>query len=621
MEIKNKMEIFLEKINFSSNRSKTENISKNNLNEDKPISLKYQLFENYITKIGDGSNITNLKTENDLNSNKADIFINTNYSKNKKYLSKFSFLNSYTNFRNNIKTYSKKDKNKKNNGKILPNVKDNNNISIKNKILIEPLIINKTNINENIKIKSKTPNQTFLSKIIFNKSNKNIIKYKSRNKSNLNLIKHHSQNSEGYLGRKNLDGIPFTFEPIMIHDNIYSNKSEKKRHEIILDEFIKLREFIEGQPENKLNIIKEFLNKYYIEYEKYDINTLFSLCNFICFPDKNVISSILKPYLDIKTMITELLNNIDKINNSLGIEKDDNNKKSNPHIEIKEEIYPYKGKVNSGELYIYSSPNIDENNLNKKNSSENFKIKYYTKENFRKKKYIHRYEKNLNENEENIKEIKLKLRDLEHQKKLHMPDKNYLYRNDLIIKDMNKEMNILKNNFEQTLYNRSFPIRKACKSQNNIKNYEIGKISTANENPCIIYSNNKDKNKNLKKIEEEILNAYIHSRKINKNKSTKLILMKKEDDCILKNINKNNKSNIINKYSMDEIIKRLYYKPMKIKFDINEIRKKYKITELFALELAKHNKLLKDINNNNYFLKNKNTENKEIEINAFNDIY
>ena len=46
MEIQNKMEIFLEKINFSSNRSKTENISKNNLNEDKPISLKYQLQKN-----------------------------------------------------------------------------------------------------------------------------------------------------------------------------------------------------------------------------------------------------------------------------------------------------------------------------------------------------------------------------------------------------------------------------------------------------------------------------------------------------------------------------------------------------------------------------------------------
>ena len=624
MDDKNKMEFNLEKINFTADNSKRENINENNLNEDKPISLKYQHFENYITKVNNDSNITKLKTENDINIKKADIFTNTNYNyiKNKKHFQNFSLLNSYSNYRNKVKTYGGVGENKKNNGKILPNIKDNNIKSLKNKILIEqkntkienikPLIINKANINENIKIKSKTPNQNFLNKIIFNKSNKNVIKYKSRNQSNLNLIKLHSQNSEGYLGRKNLNGIPFSFEPIMVHNNIYSNKSEKKRHETILDEFTKLRQFIERQPENRLNIIKEFLNKYYIEYEKYSLDKLLSLCSFICFPDKNVISSVLKPYLDIKTMITELLNNIDKINNSLGIEKENDFQKDYRRNEIKEEIYPYKEKTNSDEVYIYSSPNVNENNLNSntnRNTSENFKIKYYTKENFMKNKYIHRYEKNLTENEAYIKEIKSKLRDLEHQKKLHRPDKNYLYRNDLIIKDMNKEMFILKNNFEQTLYNRPFPIRKACKSQNNIKNFEIGKIISGNESPCIIFSKNKDKNKNLKKIEEEILNTYMLSKRINKNKSTKLILMKKEDDYILKNINKTNKSNIIYKYSMDEIIKRLYYKPMKIKFDMNEVRKKNKMTELFALELAKHNKLLKDINDNNYFLKNKNNEN------------
>ena len=54
---------------------------------------------------------------------------------------------------------------------------------------------------------------------------------------------------------------------------------------------------------------------------------------------------------------------------------------------------------------------------------------------------------------------------------------------------------------------------------------------------------------------------------------------------------------------------------------MNEVRKKNKMTELFALELAKHNKLLKDINDNNYFLKNKNNENKEIETNIINNIY
>ena len=223
MDDKNKMEFNLEKINFTADNSKRENINENNLNEDKPISLKYQHFENYITKVNNDSNITKLKTENDINIKKADIFTNTNYNyiKNKKHFQNFSLLNSYSNYRNKVKTYGGVGENKKNNGKILPNIKDNNIKSLKNKILIEqkntkienikPLIINKANINENIKIKSKTPNQNFLNKIIFNKSNKNVIKYKSRNQSNLNLIKLHSQNSEGYLGRKK-----FKWNPIYI---------------------------------------------------------------------------------------------------------------------------------------------------------------------------------------------------------------------------------------------------------------------------------------------------------------------------------------------------------------------------------------------------------------------
>ena len=94
--------------------------------------------------------------------------------------------------------------------------------------------------------------------------------------------------------------------------------------------------------------------------------------------------------------------------------------------------------------------------------------------------------------------------------------------------------------------------------------------------------------------------------------------MKKED-----NYNEiNNKYNLINRYSMDEIIKRLYYKPMKIKFDINEVRKNNKITEYYALKLAKHNKFLKDINDNSYFLNlNKNNFcNIESENNILKDI-
>ena len=596
-------------------------------NDNNPISLKYQHFENFTKKIINNENISKkniISFGNELNiGNKT-----YNKNQNNNYMINFPLFKSVTNFSNSstknkynyLTTYSyNSDKNinfinKKDTLKIISDIKkDNKNISFKNKILNKEKLNmeiggnNKSNIckndEEKLKLKAKTPNQIFLNKN--NKNNKNIHKDISRNKTNLFLIKHNSLNSEGYLGRKELNGIPFTFEPIMVYNNIYSNKSEKKRHEIILDEFIKLRQYIERQPEKKLILIKEFLNKYYIEYEKYDESQLLSLCDFICFHDKNTISCVLKPYLKIKNMIIELINNINKINNSLGI-KDIVNKKN----DIKEEIISEEGTINDGDgktlgnnLNIYLSPNIIENNQTNNNiNTENFKIKFYEKENLRKKKYNHRYENNLtNYDEDAFKQIKIKLRDLEHQKKLHIPDKNYSFRNDLIIKDMNKEMNILKNNFEQTLYNKSFPIRKKYNSQNNFKNNNNINITSKIKN-SIIFSQFKKKPKNYRKIEEEILNEL---NKINKSNSTRFMLMKKEN--IIKDYNK---SNIINKYSMDEIIKRLYYKPMKIKFDINEVIKNNKITEYYALKLAKYNKFLLDINNNSY-LNNDNNNNKD----------
>ena len=370
----------------------------------------------------------------------------------------------------------------------------------------------------------------------------------------------------------------------MVHNNIYSNKSEKKRHEIILDDFIKLRQYIERQPQNKLKFIKEFLNKYYIEYEKYSKEKLISLCDFICYYDKNIISSFLKPYLDIKNMIIDLLNNIDRINNILKNKNDEN------YNEIKEEL---KNDNNYIGAYRYSSPNIIEDNLS--GNKENYKIKFYIKENVRKKKYNNRYDNELIKDEKELKDIKIKLRDLEHQKKLHIPDKNYKFRYDLIIKDMNKEMNILKNKFEHTLYNRSFPIKRKYNSQKSSKNNENIKIEIP-----IIFSQHNKKPKNFEKVEEDILNLFELSNKINKNNSQKFMLMKKEDNYNEKNkINK--KYDLTNRYSMDEIIKRLYYKPMKIKFDEKEIIKNNKITEYYALKLANYNKFLKDINDNSYF--------------------
>ena len=612
---------------------KNENMIEKSTSEEKPLSLKYQHFEIFSKKNSDISKINKLRQQNLLNERE-----NKRYIQNNKFLINFTQIKSVLNSQNkdikiskdrynNLNTYSNTEKdiniinslNKSSFKKNINLIKNKDKrISLKNKILNEENtkdekdnLQNIIQINKKIfDLKSKTLNKTFLIKSNSNKTNNKIINVeKSRNKANLFLRNHHSQNSEGYLGRKELNGVPFTFEPIMVHNNIYSNKSEKKRHEIILEEFTKLRQYIERQPEKKLIFIKEFLNKYYIKYEEYSKNQLSSLCDFICYHDNNAISSILKPYLDIKNMIVELLNNIYIVNNLLGI------KQSMKNNEIKEAIISEETNSNNDSKFYenlsrYSSPNLIENSdgIN----TENTKIKFYTKENFRKQKY----ENSLTDNEEILKEIKIKLYDLEHQKRLHYPDKNYPFRNDLIIKDMKKEMDALKNNFEQTyMNNKSFSIKKILKTQNNFNNSN-DKISSKIKN-AITFSEFNKKPKNIRGIEEEIYNKFIISNRTNKNNLPRFMLMKKDDSYI----NKNNISNIknINKYSMDEIIKRLYYKPMKIGFDINEIRKNNKITEYYALKLAKHNQFLIDINNNNYF-KNKNIENKPSQQYILKDI-
>jgi hypothetical protein len=303
-------------------------------------------------------------------------------------------------------------------------------------------------------------------------------------------------------------------------------------------------------------------------------------------------SSILKPYLDIKNMIIDLLNNISEINKKLGI---NNNKKDEENSNIISEVIinnnddnKYNDK-NIKNIIRYSSPNIIENN---KNTNENNKINL-------KYKIKNRYDNSLTDDEELLKDAKNKLRDLEHQKKLHAPDKNYRFRHDLIIKDMDEEMKILKANFERTLYNHSFPIRNKYLPRNiATEDNKISKIKNQ-----ITFSQFQKRPKNLKKVEEEINKTIFLTNTINKNNSAKFILMKKENEKIENN--KNNTNSMV-KYTTDEIIKRLYYRPMKIHFGLNEVRKNNKITEYYALKLAKHSMFLKNINENNFIINNNN---------------
>ena len=609
-----------------------------NKSAQKPISLKFQHFENFTKKALENNSSQTNKNE----PSKENKMYNMDIIKHKKYLMNFSSLKSFPTIQTRYKNTITKDTRCKtlntwtNTRANLSNInKDKNrskiSLDIRNRNMRRKKL-NDKNIENNfkssykiIKIKSKTPNQIYT----VNKNNEstdtNYTIHKSRNQKNILLPKTqtNSQNVDGYLGRKDLTGVPYTFEPIMLFNNDYSNKSEKKRHEMILDEFTRLRQYIERQPTNKLKFIKEFLKKYYVEYEKYTDEQLSSLCDFICYPDKIAISSILKPYLNMKDMISELIENIDKTNAKLGIK---NNKDKDNEIKEEEETFDVErlGKYlkedndnclitvkqfdneDPQSLNRYSSPNLKENEKNNykaicENNRKEAIIKYLNK-----KYNNNRYESNIAEEEEALKEVKIKLRDLSHQKKLFVPDKNYPFRYDLIINDMNKEMNILKYNLEQRLFFQKFPKRNIY---NLPKNNNFNIISRNQ----IMFSQYNKRPKDLNKI-QEIINKVIADNKMN-SISNGYINLPKDDSN--QNNRVNTHTNSLGKYSMDEIKKRLYYNPMKIKFDLKEVRKNNKLTEYYALKLAKHNKFLKDLNDNSYF-KNKNIENKESEKKILN---
>ena len=607
----------------------------------KPISLKFQHFENFTKKALENNSSQNNKNE----SSKENKIYSIDIIKHKKYLVNFSSLKSFPTIQTRYKNTNTKDTRYKslntwtNTRAELSNInKDKNrskiSLEIRNRNMRRKKLNDKNIENyfkssyKIIKIKSKTPNQTYA----VNKNNEstdtNYTISQSRNQKNILLPKtqSNSENVEGYLGRKDLNGVPYTFEPIMLFNNDYSNKSERKRHEIILDEFTRLRQYIERQPTNKLKFIKEFLKKYYVEYEKYTDEQLSSLCDFICYPDKIAISSILKPYLNIKDMINELIENIDKTNAMLGIKKNNKDKDKDNEIKEEEETFDVErlGKYLKEEndnclitvkqfnnedpqnLNRYSSPNLKENEKNNykaicENKRKETVIKYLNK-----KYNNNKYESNIAEEEEALKEAKIKLGDLSYQKKLFAPDKNYPFRYDLIINDMNKEMNILKYNLEQRLFFQKFPKRNIYNSN------KSNNLNIASKN-IIMFSQYNKRPKDLNKI-EEIINKVIADNKIN-SISNGYINLPKDDSN--QNNRLNTHTNSLGKYSMDEIKKRLYYNPMKIKFDLKEVRKNNKLTEYYALKLAKHNKFLKDLNDNSYF-KNKNIENKESEKKILN---
>ena len=157
--------------------------------------------------------------------------------------------------------------------------------------------------------------KTFSGFIKILKSNEN---GKRKGINNKNQLKYYYNNCvrEGFFGRKNKDNLPNFYPSISVSQNEYASKSEKERHEKLLEEIGKLNFFlsINKDKENKLRIIKDFLIKFHIiDLNNYTDEQLLNIEKFI--NEKNF---IVEPFKDIKTMIKNTLdgkNNTETIKN------------------------------------------------------------------------------------------------------------------------------------------------------------------------------------------------------------------------------------------------------------------------------------------------------------------
>ena len=147
--------------------------------------------------------------------------------------------------------------------------------------------------------------------------------------------------------------LPFLYEPSVISKNTSLNKNEKKIHELLLNEFNKLKDYLLRNKENQIFFIKDALNKLKINVEKYNTKKLLFLCNFICQFNGN--ENKLKPFFSIKEVLVDILENPESYDNNVKINSNS--------AETKKNFTSKKKKIEK----IYSLPLIKIKNLSNMN--------------------------------------------------------------------------------------------------------------------------------------------------------------------------------------------------------------------------------------------------------------
>ena len=428
----------------------------------------------------------------------------------------------------------------------------------------------------------------------FEKNNNKENNDEINNKTKMKLSKTKIKNDivEGYFGRKVKTDVPCLFDVSSTFYNFYSNKSEKCRHEIVLNELNKLKAFIINDPKNKIHIFKNFLIKFnYKNIDEITDEQIKSICDFVCINDNDILFHLIKPYFKSKDIISDLINNI------IFIIRD-----------RKDILFDDKGdKTDSQEIFNNNNDSLLKNKIFNKEKNKNiFSLKnknfsktqnyFYNKmqrEKYKSPFYIpfksHKVNENNNKNRNivDLDDTNSLLKLISYQKKIQLPARVYSLDNYSLINEISKEIRELKENFDKTMTSNQFKkfsiLRKKGISKSPIEDYNSknnGFKLNDNKNifskTCIQYHNKNKKNKqNKQSIPIKCLNNKDLNNLI---MNSKLPNKKKEEDF---------------EKRLNEINERMYYKQINYEFGYKQIKDLYKITEVAAINFAKKRKFKK----------------------------
>ena len=478
------------------------------------------------------------------------------------------YINKFNNSKSNNKSTSINSKYFSKEQYTSPNISKNKTSCSSNKIKLK-LEISSINNNFNIDKKNKLNNtsESFFMKnhkvqqlpkdaancllLFLKKNKKNLIrtsKYISIYKKYKNIIdniidkipeenslhrKNNKENILGYYKRKAIDGNDILNTANLIWNN-YDSKSEKQRHIQILNELTILKGNIEKNKNQKNLYMKDFLNKYNINYNNKQLSFFEKFLNNF---DNKKYGNFLSPKLSMKNMISDIFEKGEKF-------KFENEEKKIviPALNVKSTIH--NNEKNNKGIESYSLYNRD-SKANKNNK-----------------------EKSLNLSSTNS-----FLKEMERQKLVFKPNKTYVSNYNSIIEDIGKEIGEIESEIITEKQYKNLLPNLLNKKKRNINIKDLAKSNTN----LFITSNKKSKsNMNIKKDKS----VDFVKRNLQR-KTTKIIIDKLNKES---NFDKVEYKDIKRKFKLTEYI--VY----------NKFKNKLKLENLEKQELYEY--LKKENNNN-----------------------